>query len=39
MSLLIDNWGMFGMEVHPLNVWRIVGGVLMAGGIALIAAF
>jgi transporter family-2 protein len=39
MSLLIDQFGMFGMEVHHLNIWRIVGGVLMVGGIALIATF
>jgi transporter family-2 protein len=30
---------MFGMEVHHLNIWRIAGGVLMVGGIALIATF
>lgn len=39
MSLLIDQFGMFGMEVHALNTWRIVGGALMVGGIALIAIF
>ncbi len=39
MSLLIDNYGMFGMEQHSLNLWRIVGGTLMVGGIALIAIF
>lgn len=39
MSLAIDNWGMFGMEVHSLNIWRALGGVLMVGGIALIAIF
>jgi len=39
MSLLIDNWGLFGMEVHALNLWRIIGAVLMVGGIALVAMF
>ncbi len=39
MSLLIDKYGLFGMEVHPLGVWRIVGGALMVCGIALIALF
>lgn len=34
MSLAIDH---FGMEVHPLNIWRILAGALMAGGIVLIA--
>ena len=39
MSLAVDNFGLFGMEVHSLNVWRALGGVLMVGGIALIAIF
>jgi bacterial/archaeal transporter family-2 protein len=39
MSLLIDQFGLFGMEVHHLNLWRILGGALMVGGIALIATF
>ncbi len=29
MSLLIDQFGLFGMEVHHLNTWRIIGGALM----------
>lgn len=36
MSLLVDK---FGMPVHALNIWRILGGALMVAGIALIAAF
>ncbi len=39
MSLLVDQFGMFGMEVHHLGIWRIVGGVLMVAGIALISFF
>ncbi len=39
MSLLIDQFGMFGMQVHHLNIWRILGGALMVGGIALISIF
>jgi transporter family-2 protein len=39
MSLMIDQFGLFGMEVHHLNPWRIIGGALMVGGIALIAIF
>jgi len=38
-SLAIDNFGWLHMPVHALNIWRIVGGVLMVGGIALIAIF
>ncbi len=39
MSLLVDQFGLFGMEQHSLNTWRILGGALMAAGIVLIAAF
>jgi len=39
MSLLIDQFGLFGMPVHHLNLWRIVGGALMVAGIALISLF
>ena len=39
MSLLIDNWGLFGMPVHSLNIWRVLGCALMIGGIALISRF
>jgi transporter family-2 protein len=39
MSLLVDQFGLFGIQQHGLNLGRIVGGVLMVGGIALIAAF
>ena len=39
MSLIIDQFGLFGMPVHHLSIWRILGGALMVGGIALIAAF
>jgi transporter family-2 protein len=39
MSLFIDQFGMFRMPVHHFNLWRIIGGLLMAGGMALIALF
>ena len=39
MSLLVDHFGLFGMQVHQLNIWRALGGALMAGGIVLIAMF
>ncbi len=39
MSLVIDQFGLFGMQQHSLNAWRILGGVLMTVGIVLIAAF
>lgn len=39
MSLAVDHFGWFGMSVHPINLWRIIGGALMVGGIALVAMF
>ncbi|HWF95499.1 MAG TPA: DMT family transporter, partial [Xanthobacteraceae bacterium] len=37
MSLIIDKFGLFGMPVHELSLWRMLGGVLMIGGVTLIA--
>ena len=39
MSLLVDQFGLFGMATHALNLWRVIGAALMVGGIALIALF
>jgi bacterial/archaeal transporter family-2 protein len=39
MSLVIDCFGLFGMDIHPLSIGRIVGAGLMVGGIALISLF
>jgi transporter family-2 protein len=36
-SLVIDHFGLFNMQVHAINAWRVGGAVLMVGGIALIA--
>src|ERR1700761_4264078 len=36
MSLVIDKFGWFGMDVHPLTGWRMLGAALMVGGITLI---
>ncbi len=38
-SLVVDHFGFFHMPVHTINIWRILGAVLMTGGIALIAKF
>lgn len=38
-SLIVDHFGLFHMPVHPINLWRVLGVLLMAGGIALIARF
>ena len=39
MSLLIDQYGMFGMAQHSLNIFRILGGVLLVAGVTLVAMF
>ena len=39
MSLVIDHFGMFGMEQHGVSLWRLLGGILMVAGVALIAVF
>jgi len=38
-SLLLDHFGWFHMPVHAINPWRIVGALLMVGGISLISKF
>jgi transporter family-2 protein len=35
-SLAIDHFGLMNMPVHALNVWRVIGGVLMTVGIFLV---
>jgi transporter family-2 protein len=37
ISLVIDNFGLFGMETHALSLGRMAGAVLMVAGIALIS--
>ena len=37
MSLLLDHFGWFHVPVHAINVWRILGALLMVGGISLIS--
>lgn len=39
MSLLIDHFGWLRVHPHPISLARALGGVLMIGGIVLIAKF
>jgi transporter family-2 protein len=39
MSLAIDRFGLFGMQVHELSLGRVTGAALMVAGIALISRF
>ncbi len=38
-SLLIDNYGWFRMDHHPLNWARALGAMLLVAGVTLIARF
>ncbi len=38
-SILLDHFGLVGFKVHPASLWRILGGVLMIGGVGLVARF
>jgi bacterial/archaeal transporter family-2 protein len=39
MSILIDHFGWFRMPVHPANAGRVLGGLLLIAGVALVARF
>ncbi|WP_058535386.1 DMT family transporter [Legionella saoudiensis] len=39
MSLLIDKFGLFGMQPHELNTGRVIGGFFMIVGITLISMY
>jgi len=39
MSLAIDRFGLFGMQVHELSAGRIAGAAFMVAGITLISKF
>jgi transporter family-2 protein len=38
-SLAIDHFGLLSAPQHSANIWRVIGGVLMAFGVALICSF
>ena len=39
MSVVLDQFGLFGFDVHVANIWRIVGAVLMIAGVSLLCLF
>lgn len=39
MSIALDHYGMVGFATHPVNLWRIVGVVLLIIGVILIRRF
>jgi bacterial/archaeal transporter family-2 protein len=38
-SMALDHYGWLGFAQHSAGPWRILGGVLMIGGVALISLF
>ena len=38
-SILIDHFGIIGVDKHPANIGRIAGAVLMIGGVFLVGKF
>lgn len=38
-SLLVDHFGWFRIETHPISLWRMLGAALMIGGVVLITKF
>jgi transporter family-2 protein len=38
-SIVLDHFGWVGFERHAASLWRILGGLLMVAGVALVAAF
>ncbi|SFE91329.1 DMT family transporter [Methylobacterium sp. yr596] len=38
-SIILDHYGWVGFEVHQASLWRVLGGVLMVVGVALVALF
>jgi transporter family-2 protein len=39
MSVLLDHYGAVGFPTHPLNIWRVLGTVLIVVGVVLIRLF
>ena len=39
MSVVLDQFGLLGFEVHAAGLWRVAGAVLMIGGVSLICLF
>jgi bacterial/archaeal transporter family-2 protein len=38
-SIAIDHFGLLNTPIHEANIYRILGGALMVGGIALVSRF
>ena len=38
-SLVVDHFGLLRVEPHPLSLMRVIGGVLLIGGVTLITRY
>jgi bacterial/archaeal transporter family-2 protein len=38
-SIALDHYGLVGFERHGASRWRVLGGILMIAGVALVATF
>lgn len=38
-SILLDHFGWVGFDQHRAGLWRIIGAILMIGGVALVGLF
>lgn len=38
-SLVFDHFGLLGYPVHPLNIWRVLGTILLFAGVLIIKWF
>ena len=38
-SVVLDHFGLLGFSVHVVNIWRIVGAVVMIAGLTLVCVF
>lgn len=38
-ALVLDHYGLLGLSVHPLSLWRVVGTILLLAGVVLITRF
>ncbi len=39
MSLVVDHFGWFRLDPHPISAGRLLGGALLVGGVTLISRF
>lgn len=38
-SILLDHFGWVGFDPHPAGLWRVIGALLMIGGVVLVSIF